>query len=61
MWSAELGRTAPLLTGAVVLIAMTAAVGMLMPTTYSALLALWVAASIPVGILVGHCALGRED
>jgi len=46
---------------AVASIAVAASIALLMPATFGALLALWVAVSVPIGIAVGHCALNRED
>lgn len=61
MMSPGLGRGGPVALAAVASIAVAASIALLMPATFGALLALWVAVSVPIGIAVGHCALNRED
>lgn len=51
----------PLLIGALCLLVLAAGILLLMPTILGAMLALWLLVSIPIGIAVGHCALGRDD
>lgn len=51
----------PLALAALVLAVFVGGIALLMPATIGALLAVWVAISVPVGIAVGHCALDRED
>ncbi len=61
MLSPGLRLGVPLALAALVLAVFVGGIALLMPATIGALLAVWVAISVPVGIAVGHCALDRED
>lgn len=61
MLSPGLRLGGPLISAALALAVFVGGIALLMPATIGALIAVWVAISVPIGIAVGHCTLNRED
>lgn len=57
--STKFNRPLTLFAAAITLLAVV--VYLFVPTTFGAIVTMWLLLSNPIGIAVGHCALGRDE